>query len=198
MTATTGTSQDAGSVADGTAAAAGGGHSARPRRRQAPDPLRPLVVGAARHRDGPADPLHRHGRRGVLRLHRLDRDRRLRLHRPRQLPRIFDDPALIGSLKNTLFLAFGFLIATNVLGLLLALALNRTLKTRYFLRVLFFMPVVLSPLAVSYIWKFIFDFNGPLNEAIGWFGMEPRTWLADPTSPCGRSWWSWPGRPPAW
>jgi raffinose/stachyose/melibiose transport system permease protein len=95
--------------------------------------------------------------------------------------RIFEDPALLGSLKNTLFLAFGFLILTNVVGLLLALALNRTLKTRYLLRVLFFMPVVLSPLAVSYVWKFIFDFKGPLNGVIGWFGMEPRTWLADPT-----------------
>jgi raffinose/stachyose/melibiose transport system permease protein len=95
--------------------------------------------------------------------------------------RIFEDPALVGSLKNTLYLAFGFLILTNVIGLGLALALNRTLKTRYFLRVVFFMPVVLSPLAVSYIWKFIFDFNGPLNDVIGWFGMEPKTWLADPT-----------------
>ncbi|MGY1673449.1 carbohydrate ABC transporter permease [Geodermatophilus sp. SYSU D00710] len=94
--------------------------------------------------------------------------------------RIVEDPALIGSLQNTLFLAFGFLIATNVFGLLLALALNRTLRTRYLLRVLFFMPVVLSPLAVSYIWKFIFDFNGPLNGVIGWFGMAPKTWLADP------------------
>ena len=95
--------------------------------------------------------------------------------------RIFEDPTVLGSIKNTLFLAFGFLIATNVIGLLLALALNRTLKTRYLLRVLFFMPVVLSPLAVSYIWKFIFDFNGPLNGLIGWFGAEPKTWLADPT-----------------
>jgi raffinose/stachyose/melibiose transport system permease protein len=95
--------------------------------------------------------------------------------------RIFEDPSMIGSLKNTLFLAFGFLIATNVIGLLLALALNRTLKSRYVLRALFFMPVVLSPLAVSYIWKFIFDFNGPLNDVIVWFGMEPKTWLADPT-----------------
>ncbi|MGY1615399.1 carbohydrate ABC transporter permease [Geodermatophilus sp. SYSU D00691] len=95
--------------------------------------------------------------------------------------RIFDDPAMIGSLRNTLFLAFGFLILTNVVGLLLALALNRTLKTRYLLRALFFLPVVLSPLAVSYVWKFIFEFNGPLNGVIGWLGMEPRTWLADPT-----------------
>ena len=92
--------------------------------------------------------------------------------------RIFDNPELVKSLQNTLFLAFGFLIATNVGGLLLALALNRTLKTRYVLRVLFFMPVVLSPLAVSYIWKFIFDFRGPLNQVLGWVGMEPRTWLA--------------------
>jgi raffinose/stachyose/melibiose transport system permease protein len=95
--------------------------------------------------------------------------------------RIFEDPALIGSLKNTLFLAFGFLILTNLFGLLLALALNRSLKTRYLLRVLLFMPVVLSPLAVSYIWKFIFDFKGPLNGVIGWFGIEPKVWLADPT-----------------
>jgi raffinose/stachyose/melibiose transport system permease protein len=94
---------------------------------------------------------------------------------------IFDDPTMIGALKNTLFLAFGFLVLTNVVGLLLALALNRTLKTRYLLRVLFFMPVVLSPLAVSYVWKFIFDFRGPLNGVLGWFGMEPKTWLADPT-----------------
>jgi raffinose/stachyose/melibiose transport system permease protein len=96
--------------------------------------------------------------------------------------RIFEDPALVGSLRNTLFLAFGFLIGTNVLGLMLALALNRMLKTRYLLRVLLFMPVVLSPLAVSYIWKFIFDFNGPLNSLLIAVGLESwrRPWLADP------------------
>ncbi len=96
---------------------------------------------------------------------------------------IFDDPTMVGSLRNTLFLAFGFLIATNVVGLLLALALNRTLKTRYVLRALFFMPVVLSPLAVSFIWKFIFQFNGPLNAFLGAVGLQSlqKTWLADPT-----------------
>ncbi|WP_328475307.1 sugar ABC transporter permease [Actinoplanes sp. NBC_00393] len=96
--------------------------------------------------------------------------------------KIIDDPTLLGSLKNTLFLAFGFLVLTNVFGLMLALALNRTLKSRYLLRVLIFMPVVLSPLAVSYIWKFIFDFNGPINQFLGWLGREDwqRPWLAEP------------------
>lgn len=94
--------------------------------------------------------------------------------------KIFQTPELIGSLWNTLILAFGFLVFTNVLGLLFALALNRSLKSRYVLRTLIFMPVVVSPIAVSYIWKFIFDYNGPLNQAMTAVGLPKQNWLADP------------------
>jgi len=95
---------------------------------------------------------------------------------------IFNDPTKIGAVLNTLFLAIASVIITNVMGLGIAVGLNRTLKSRYVLRVLFFMPVVLSPLAVSYIWKFIFDFNGPLNGFLTLIGLEEwvRPWLADP------------------
>lgn len=98
--------------------------------------------------------------------------------------RIFTTPALSGALWHTLVIAFAFVILTNVLGLLFALALNRTLKTRYILRVLLFMPVVLSPIAVSYIWKFVFAFNGPLNVVLGAVGLGSlkHSWLADPVS----------------
>lgn len=97
--------------------------------------------------------------------------------------RIFQDPQLIGAVWNTLFLAFGSVILTNVLGLIYAIAINRMLKTRYILRTLLFMPVVLSPLAVAYVWKFIFQFNGPLNGFLGFLGLEDlqKVWLADPT-----------------
>lgn len=95
--------------------------------------------------------------------------------------KIFQTPELIGSLWNTLFLAFGFLVLTNIFGLLFALALNRTLKSRYVLRTLIFMPVVVSPIAVSYIWKFIFDYNGPLNQAMAAVGLPKQNWLASPT-----------------
>jgi raffinose/stachyose/melibiose transport system permease protein len=96
--------------------------------------------------------------------------------------RIFSDAELRGSLINTLVLAFGFLIFTNLLGLLFALALNRGLKSRYVLRTLLFMPVVIAPVAVSYIWKFIFAFDGPLNQTLGAVGLESwqRDWLASP------------------
>lgn len=95
---------------------------------------------------------------------------------------IFSDPAKIRSLGNTLFFAFGSVLLGNVLGLLLALGLNRVVKTRYALRTLFFMPVVLSPLATAYIWKFIFDFDGPINVLLTSVGLEhlAKPWLADP------------------
>jgi len=97
--------------------------------------------------------------------------------------KILADPTKIAALGNTLFLAFGSVILSNVAGLGIAIGLNRVMKTRYILRTLFFMPVVLSPLATSYIWKFIFQFDGPVNillRSVG-LGELARPWLADPT-----------------
>jgi raffinose/stachyose/melibiose transport system permease protein len=96
--------------------------------------------------------------------------------------KIFSGGASMKALINTLIIAFVFLIATNGIGLAFALALNRTLRSRHFLRVILFAPVVLSPLAVSYIWKFIFQQKGPLNEFLASVGLESwqQTWLGDP------------------
>jgi raffinose/stachyose/melibiose transport system permease protein len=95
---------------------------------------------------------------------------------------IFKDPAKVGALSSTLFLAFGSVLLGNVAGLIIALGLNRVLKTRYILRTLFFMPVVLSPLATAYIWKYIFDFDGPINVFLTSIGAGDlaKPWLADP------------------
>jgi raffinose/stachyose/melibiose transport system permease protein len=183
MTATMGTPQDTGPIVQGTAVGAGGGSSTRPRR------SRPLIQYGHWWWALPAVVavvlIHYIATAGGAFYAFTDYTgigdfNWIGLENFRQ---ILDDPTMLGSLRNTLFLAFGFLIATNVLGLVLALALNRTLKTRILLRALLFMPVVLSPLAVSYIWKFIFQFNGPLNQLLGWLGLESlqRTWLADPT-----------------
>jgi raffinose/stachyose/melibiose transport system permease protein len=95
---------------------------------------------------------------------------------------IFSTPELSGSLVNTLLLAFGFVVVTNILGLGFALALNRGLKSRYVLRMLVFMPVVIAPIAVSYVWKFIFAYDGPLNATLQLVGLGnlQQDWLADP------------------
>lgn len=97
--------------------------------------------------------------------------------------KILTDPSKLLALGNTLFLAFLSVVLSNVAGLVLALGLNRMVKTRYALRVLFFMPVVLSPLATAYIWKFIFEYNGPVNLVLKSIGLDSwvKPWLADPT-----------------
>lgn len=96
--------------------------------------------------------------------------------------KVFQTPQLLGALVNTVLLAVGFVVFTNLIGLGFALALNRTLKTRYVLRTLIFLPVVLSPVAVSFIWKFIFAYNGPLNQILGDVGLGSlrHNWLAVP------------------
>ena len=96
---------------------------------------------------------------------------------------ILDDLDIMGSIGNTFFLAFGALFLSNIFGLLLALALNRGLKTRYFLRTILFLPVILSTIAVSYIFRFIFALEGPINTLLGKFGLVEfqKLWLADAT-----------------
>lgn len=96
---------------------------------------------------------------------------------------ILENPASRGALENTILLAVTFVVAANTVGLALALALNRTLKTRTLLRALFFAPVVMSSLAVSYIWQFIFSYSGPLNRFLDAVGLDSwqRAWTGDPT-----------------
>src|SRR4051794_35441839 len=57
---------------------------------------------------------------------------------------ILNSPDTRGALSNTLKLAASFMLLVNVLGLSLALALHRILKTRHLLRSLFFLPAVVS------------------------------------------------------
>lgn len=52
-------------------------------------------------------------------------------------------------------------VAVNVLGLALALALNSKLKTRNALRTTFFLPQLIGGLVTGYIWQFIFVYVLP-------------------------------------
>jgi raffinose/stachyose/melibiose transport system permease protein len=97
---------------------------------------------------------------------------------------IFADRTARGALWHTLELAAVFVVCTNVIGLSLALGLNRAVKTRHLLRSLFFAPVALSPLAIAFIWQWIFDYQGGLNRLLDIVGLESwrHTWLGDPST----------------
>jgi raffinose/stachyose/melibiose transport system permease protein len=100
----------------------------------------------------------------------------------RNFRQIFDSSDTRGALFHTLELAGSFVVLVNVMGLALALGLNRGVKSRNVLRSLFFAPVIVSPLAVAYIFQYVFDYGGPLNKFLGWVGLDSwqRPWLGDP------------------
>lgn len=60
-----------------------------------------------------------------------------------------------------------------------ALILNRELKARSFWRAVFFFPVLLSPVVVGLIWRWILDRNGILNAGLDAVGVEPVNWLLE-------------------
>jgi raffinose/stachyose/melibiose transport system permease protein len=74
-------------------------------------------------------------------------------------------------------------IFSNVIGLFLALLLRQKLRLRNLYRALFFLPFALTRLATGYIWQYILTYEGPLNQFLGFIGLEhmQRAWLADPT-----------------
>ncbi len=69
---------------------------------------------------------------------------------------LFTDYATIIPMKNTFIYAFLVTIIQNAIALLAAVVINRELHTKNLLRTLLFIPVVLSPLIVGYIWSYLF------------------------------------------
>jgi raffinose/stachyose/melibiose transport system permease protein len=96
---------------------------------------------------------------------------------------IFSDGQARGALEHTLELSAVYVTLVNLIGVGLAVALDKTIKSRIALRAVFFAPVVLTPLATSYIWAYIFQYDGPLNQLLGAVGLHSleQTWLASPT-----------------
>ncbi len=64
-------------------------------------------------------------------------------------------------------------------SLVTALILNRKIRARGFFRSVFFFPVLLSPVVVALIWKWILQRDGVLNAALEGLGYESFNWLLD-------------------
>lgn len=80
----------------------------------------------------------------------------------------------------------GFFVLFQVGGMVLfamitALILNRKIKGRAFFRSVFFYPVLLSPVVVGLIWRWILQQQGVLNAIITTFGGERLPFLLTPS-----------------
>src|SRR5215211_3305379 len=93
---------------------------------------------------------------------------------------ILGDPRFHTSLFNSFRYVVFTYIPVWVLALLLALALNTRIRARAFFRTIYFVPVVMSWVVVSVIWKLIFHRDGLLNATfLDPVGIAPKNWLTD-------------------
>lgn len=85
------------------------------------------------------------------------------------------------ALLHTLIYIVIYLPTVLVLGLLLAILLNRPLRGLQFYRTAFFMPVVSSWVAVSLIWRWLLNpAFGLVNFLLGLLHLPQPGWWADP------------------
>ncbi|MFH5185837.1 carbohydrate ABC transporter permease [Paenibacillus sp. TAB 01] len=71
-------------------------------------------------------------------------------------------------------------ILLNITGLALALVLNLALKTRNFLRTIFFLPYVIGPVIIGFIWQFIITrLFSEVGKAAG-IELLQKNWLSLP------------------
>jgi raffinose/stachyose/melibiose transport system permease protein len=109
----------------------------------------------------------------------------------------FEDPTIRDSYGFTLLFSVVACVVTNVVAMALALALNARIRWRTGFRTIFFMPMVLSGLIVSYIFTFIIGTSVPIiagaihfaplesdilaNQHLAWLGVVfVASWVAVP------------------
>lgn len=81
--------------------------------------------------------------------------------------------------RNTFFFVIFQVSALILVSLITALILNRNIIGRSFWRAVFFFPVLLSPVVVGLIWRWILQRQGLLNFILYQFGIDPTIWLID-------------------
>lgn len=100
----------------------------------------------------------------------------------RNYARLFQDPVFFISLKNNLRWILTFITVPVVCGLVLAMALNKSLPGDRFFKASFYAPMVLSLVVCGLIWSWMYHpENGLINSVFRGLGLDSlaRGWLSD-------------------
>lgn len=93
------------------------------------------------------------------------------------------DPIFLLTLRNTLIFGLLAIFIQMGLGLMMAVMMYAPVRLKAIYKVIFFLPVVISPSVTAYVFRRIFNANdGELNLFLGAIGLEAlqQAWLADP------------------
>ncbi|WP_417563276.1 carbohydrate ABC transporter permease [Microbacterium sp.] len=92
---------------------------------------------------------------------------------------LFSDPLVGTALVNTFIYGFGSTILQQVIGLALALALDRALRGRNLARAIVYLPVLVSPVVMGTMYYLLFSYSyGGLNDIVTGLGGQRVAWLS--------------------
>jgi len=96
--------------------------------------------------------------------------------------RAWTDTQVRSALGVTAIFAVAITVFQNALGLALAMLLNTSIRSRNWLRMLMFAPVVVTPVIVAYLWKYLLSTDGAVNRLASFLGLTEGSinWLGDP------------------
>jgi len=92
--------------------------------------------------------------------------------------RILTDVNLRGAILNTLAYGFGSTFLQQILGLGAALLLNEAFRGRGIARTILYLPVMVSAVIMGYMWQYMTQLAGALNDIVKLFGKQPVLWLS--------------------
>lgn len=95
--------------------------------------------------------------------------------------RMLSDPDVARVIKNTFIYGLGSALFQNIIGLAYALFLNQRIRMKAVTRTIVYLPAIISPLIMGYIWYFFFQYNGgAINDIVLLFADEPTNLLGEP------------------
>lgn len=93
---------------------------------------------------------------------------------------VFTDPDFYIALKNTFLYVLGVVPLSIVVSLGFALLLNNNIKLNKFFRSVYFLPFVTSTVAVSMVWRWMFNSHyGLINSILTTVGIPKQQFLTD-------------------
>lgn len=95
---------------------------------------------------------------------------------------VLTTPSSLTAVINTVIIAVAFTVIQNIIGLALAIGVNSRIKSGNFLKVIFFMPAIITPLVVAYLWKYMLAPTGVVNSILAAVGLQDlqQSWLGTP------------------
>lgn len=95
---------------------------------------------------------------------------------------LLSDTRFWQAVQNTFVFSAGALILETVLGVAIAMLLYRDFCGKNFVKTLFLLPMVATPVAMGLVWVLIYEPSiGLANHVLKAFGLEPQLWIASPT-----------------